>query len=245
MSRYIDLFIRSDETHEVLAERLQAALQRRLQRVTDRGADVLYLYSGRYKWFDVCAGMLDRHPTYGYQLYVGRGHHDIGDRLRINFAWSIFEKLSALYPLIFEDNLSGVSLHAEPGSPPPVGVLNSLVQAGAGEVATIFAASRQSPSTFCHALGRLLHMEAHTSTRAHSPVIAVLVGEAVRMRVEVHDYEDTDGLSLKPYRYVIDLDPLDAPQVYARLKTSGRYGLLWLRNLAEVVDSFEPAPSVE
>ncbi|MFN8527969.1 MAG: hypothetical protein U0670_05105 [Anaerolineae bacterium] len=241
MSRYIDLFVRSNESEALFAQRLEAILNRKLERVTDRGEDVLYLYSGPYKWFDVCAGLLDRHPEYGYQLYVGRGHHDVGDRLRINFAWSIFEKLSAHYPMIFEDSLSGLSQPAQPGFPPPFALLGSLVQAGAGEVATIFAASTESPVAFTASLGSLLHMEVHMGSRAHSPVIAVMVGEAVRMRVELHDYEDTAGLFLSPYRYCIDLDPLDAQTVYDKLRESGRYRLLWVQNLMTTITTYEPA----
>lgn len=239
VSRYIDLFIQSEQPHEPFAAQLTRILRRRLQRVTDRGAQVLYLCSERYKWFDVCQGMLDRHPEYGYQLYVGRGHHDVGDRLRVNFAWSILEKLAAHYPIIFEDSLSGVSIHAAPGIMLDADALAAMTRASAGDVATIFAASPESPSTFTRSLEKLLHMEAHSSTRNHSPVMSVMVGEAVRLRVEMHDYEDVAGLSLAGYRYCIDLDPLDAPQVFETLKAARRYRLLWLENLAHVVAASE------
>jgi len=224
----------------VFAERLASILHRRLQRVTDRGAEVLYLCSERYKWFDVCQGMLDRHPAYDYQLYVGRGHHDVGDRLRVNFAWSIVEKIAAHYPIIFEDSLSGFRIDAAPGITLPSDGLATMIRASAGDVATIFAASAESPSTFTRSLERLLHMESHNSTRNHSPILSVMVGEAVRLRVEMHDYENTAGLALSPYRYCIDLDPLDARALFDKLKAAARYRLLWVQNLASVVDEFEP-----
>ncbi len=240
VSRYIDLFTKSEETPEAFAKSLEQILGRRLQRVTDRGEDVLYLYSGAYKWFDVGAGVLDRHPDYGFQVYIGRGHHDVGDRLRVNFAWSILEKLAPCYPLIFEDNLSGIQIINRPGQPLPSAQFSTLVQAGAGEVATIFTASPEPPPVFVHSLSRILTMEAHSSTRSHSPVLAVMVGEAVRLRVEEHDYEDTAGLHVSTYRYCIDLDPLDAAGVFERMRAAGRYRLLWVKNLAETVTVYEP-----
>ncbi len=240
VSRYIDLFTKSDETPETFAASLEQILGRRLHRVTDRGDDVLYLYSGAYKWFDVGAGVLDRHPDYGFQIYIGRGHHDVGDRLRVNFAWSILEKLTPCYALIMEDNLSGVQIISRPGQPLSTAPLSVLVQTGAGEVATIFAASPEPPPVFVHSLSRILTMEAHSSTRTHSPVLAVMVGEAVRLRVEEHDYEDTAGLRFSDYRYCIDLDPLDAAGVYERMRAVGRYRLLWVKNLAETVAVHEP-----
>jgi len=62
----------------------------------------------------------------------------------------------------------------------------------------------------------------------------------VRLRVEMHDYENTAGLALSPYRYCIDLDPLDARALFDKLKAAARYRLLWVQNLASVVDEFEP-----
>jgi len=241
VSRYLDIFVASDEDPARFAASLETHLKLSLERVTDRGEEVLYLYSGEYKWFDVCRGMLDRHPNYAYQLYVGRGHHDVGDRLRANFALYIIERLAPHYPLIFEDNVSGVSLTFQRGDMPPSGVLAKVTQAGAGDVATIFAASDDSPVEFAESLAEILHMEAHISSRARSPVIAVMVGEAVRIRVEEHDYEDAAGLSLRAMRYCIDLDPLDAAGVFSQLKASRRYRLLWLQNLETIVDQYDPA----
>jgi hypothetical protein len=241
VSRYIDIFVASDETPEQFAASLESLLKRHIERVTDRGEEVLYLYSGDYKWFDICRGMLDRHPDYGYQLYVGRGHHDIGDRLRANFAWWIMERLSTRYAVILEDNQSRISICLETGESAPKGVLRNIAHAGGGDIATIFASSSETPEQFVGSLARLLDMEAHLGSRPRSPVIAVMVGEAVRMRVETHDYEDVLDLHLSRYRYCIDLDPLDAGGVFARLKASERYRLLWLENLEHPVDVYDPA----
>lgn len=242
MSRYIDIFVASDEPTAQFADSLEALLGRKLSPVDDRGDEVLYLYSGEYKWFDVCKGMLERHPEYGYQLYVGRGHHDIGDRLRVNFAWWLTERLSTRYRIILEDNQSGVSLKLQPPEAPPDGILEQIVKSTTGDAATIFVASAEAPDNFIDSLARLLDMEAHKGSRPRSPVIAVMVGEAVRMRVETHDYENVLALPLTDYRYCIDLDPLDAPSVFEHLKTSGRYRLLWLKNLERVVNVYDPAP---